>query len=86
MSNLRHHTHLEYSFRAVNKILPFILSRMQISAIRRILAPDLAKSEAFGWVTVSRFWETFPPGGAPLAFAAPVETVPLPPISLGLLC
>jgi hypothetical protein len=68
--------------RGEQKFGPYTLAEMQEYAQSgRILSTDLAKSEGLlDWVPVSQILGNIPaPVAAPVAVAAPVETVPLPP-------
>jgi|SRR5580692_1735291 hypothetical protein len=68
--------------RGEQKFGPYTLAEMQEYAqAGRILPTDLAKSEGLAdWIPVSQILGNIPaPVAAPVAVAAPVETVPLPP-------
>lgn len=68
--------------RGEQKFGPYTLAEMQeYSQAGRILPTDLAKSEGLAdWIPVSQILGNIPvPAAAPVAVAAPVETVPLPP-------
>src|ERR1700740_123756 len=68
--------------RGEQKFGPYTLAEMQEYAqAGRILPTDLAKSEGLvDWIPVSQILGNIPaPVAAPVAVAAPVETVPLPP-------
>src|SRR5580692_9655949 len=68
--------------RGEQKFGPYTLAEMQEYAqAGRILPTDLAKSEGLAdWIPVSQILGNIPaPVAAPVALAAPVETVPLPP-------